>query len=104
VGELVFTSGVASGPPPKKPYPRLLNYALSQPQIPFGVFCLRLARCDGASTNLSYQFDEFRMGSTWSQVVPTVAAIPEPSTVALISLGILGVGGTVLRRRRGLSK
>ena len=47
--------------------------------------------------DISYQFDEFRVGTTWDSVTP--AAIPEPSTGLLIA-GALVVGAT-LRHKKG---
>lgn len=35
-----------------------------------------------------------------STVTVTFAAIPEPSSIVLVGLGVLGVGGAALRRRR----
>jgi len=49
--------------------------------------------------DISYQFDEFRVGTTWDSVTP--AAIPEPST-GLLFAGALVVGA-ILRRKMGKS-
>lgn len=43
------------------------------------------------------QFDEFRVGTTWADVAP--AAVPEPSTLALVAIGLLGAAGFCWRRK-----
>ncbi|HEY4414132.1 MAG TPA: PEP-CTERM sorting domain-containing protein [Verrucomicrobiae bacterium] len=43
----------------------------------------------------SYILDDFRIGLTWADVTPT----PEPSTLALASLGALGLVARLRRRR-----
>jgi hypothetical protein len=45
---------------------------------------------DGTTTVTNY--------SAESTVVPTTSAIPEPSTLALLGIGVIGLG--IMRRRR----
>jgi len=49
--------------------------------------------------NKTVQFDEFRVGATWADVVP-FTVVPEPSTFVLAALGLLGLGVVGCRRRR----
>ncbi len=48
---------------------------------------------------VSANFDEFRIGGTWAQVT-SLAVAPEPSTIALAGLGVIGWALT-LRRQKG---
>jgi len=50
------------------------------------------------SQGSSFIFDEVRVGTSWDDVTPTTA-IPEPSTFALATLGLLGLIGFTRRKR-----
>jgi hypothetical protein len=54
------------------------------------------------SPNLSAPFlvDDVEVGTTWADVTP--ASVPEPTTVTLVGLGLLGLG-LARRMRRGLA-
>ena len=41
--------------------------------------------------------DEFKVGTTWDDVVPAFIPSPEPATLALLGLGGLGM---IVRKRR----
>jgi hypothetical protein len=46
----------------------------------------------------NFVFDNLMVGTTWADVTPTVAAVPEPGTMALAGLGALGL--VITRRMR----
>lgn len=50
----------------------------------------------GAAGSPAGTMDELRIGTTWASVTP----VPEPSTVAMLSLAGLGFAGYLVRRRR----
>ncbi|MCK5663139.1 MAG: PEP-CTERM sorting domain-containing protein, partial [Thiotrichaceae bacterium] len=61
-----------------------------------GFYSIYLNRAD--TRGVVYGWDEFRIGETANDVLPNAAsAVPEPTTLALISLGLVGIG---YRRRK----
>ncbi len=53
---------------------------------------------DSNSAAHPYNFDEFRMGNTYGDVAP--AAAPEPSPIAALGFGVLGLSALALKARR----
>ena len=49
----------------------------------------------------AFSIDEIRVGTTFSDVAPAVAAVPEPSAVVLVALGLLPAA---VRRRHSTSR
>ena len=63
------------------------------------VSSLAFDRLSLVSTGGDIRMDEFRFGTELSDVTTAVAAIPEPSSFAILA-GMLAFGGATIRRRR----
>jgi PEP-CTERM motif len=56
------------------------------------------AQTSGGMTAGTFLFDDLRIGTTWADVTPM--GVPEPSTFALVGMGILGLISSARRRVR----
>lgn len=52
---------------------------------------------DNFTSGSTFKFDEFRLGTTWQDVV---VPVPEPMTASMSVMGFAALGGMAMRRRR----